>query len=211
MLNGLASCWASLYALLTYVIAQTRIATAFGVFLDMISTDFFGTGLPRLQNEQDAPFRARIQAALFAPKVTRAAMVSALTALTGRAPWIFEPARPNDCGSYGAAGSFVWGGLAYGFAGGYGDLLLPAQCFIVAHRPAVPGIPNAAGYGTITGNSVSSPIGGYANGSTLVATSPTTEYGTQSAITGAFEDALIYATVAATQAAGVTSWTQITN
>lgn len=211
VLNGLASCWASLYALLTYVIAQTRIATAYGVFLDMISADFFGTGLPRLTNEQDAPFRARIQAALLAPKVTRAAMISALTTLTGKTPWIFEPARPADCGSYGAGGSFAWGGLAYGYAGGYGDLQLPAQVFIKAYRPSIPGIPNAAGYGTLTGGSVSSPIGAYGYGATQTAVSGTIEYGTQSANTGAFKDALIYQAVANTVAAGVTAWTQISN
>lgn len=201
ILAGLGSVWASLYSLWLYVTAQTRIATAYGVFLDFISADFFGSDLQRLVNEQDNSYRARIRAALFAPKGTRAAMIAKLQAVTGKTPWIFEPQRPADTGAYGTSGSHVWRGLAYGKAGGYGSMLLPGQCFIIAYRPAIPGIPNAAGYG--------SPIGAYSHAGSVV--SGSIEYGSQNTATGAWTDQLIYSAIAETEQAGVIAWTHISN
>jgi len=77
--------------------------------------------LPRNPGEPDTAFRTRIQARIFLEKGTRNGMIKALTLLTGRAPKIFEPARPLDTGAYNA------GILAYGAAGGYGSLQLPYQ------------------------------------------------------------------------------------
>ncbi len=203
VLAGFASTWASLYTMYGYVSAQARIATAFGVLLDMISADFFGVGLPRLSNETDAVFRARIRANLFASNVTRAAILARLLALTGKQAAIFEPSYAADTGSWGAAGSTAWGGLAYGYAGGYGSYALPAQLFVIAHRPAIAGIPSVAGYG--------SAIGGYGNGGSNTYVSPTIEYGSVLGATGAWTDSLIYAAVANAEAAGVTAWVQIQN
>ncbi len=47
LLTGLASAWSGLYALLSYVRSQGRIATASGIFLDIASTDYLGDALPR--------------------------------------------------------------------------------------------------------------------------------------------------------------------
>lgn len=140
--SGFAWGLSFIYGLIQYAQLQTRIATATDGFLDLISFDFFGNNLLRRSTETDDTFRARIQASLFKKKATRQAMIDMLTALTGRAPIIFEPARVLDAGGYDT------GILAYDVAGGYGDLNLPAQAFITAFRPPGSGIPLIAGYDT---------------------------------------------------------------
>ena len=62
VLSGLAAGWAWLYGLLGFVMAQTRIATATGVWLDMIARDCFGTRLSRRGAQADDAFRARSSA-----------------------------------------------------------------------------------------------------------------------------------------------------
>src|SRR5580698_3442021 len=124
LLSGAAWALSLIYGLIQYAQLQTRIATATDGFLDLISFDFFGTNLPRRAQEADTPFRARILATLLREKVTRNGMIAALVNLTGRTPFIFEPARPADTGAYSVSTS------GYGVAGGYGSLMLPAQFFI---------------------------------------------------------------------------------
>ncbi|MGH7152478.1 MAG: hypothetical protein ACREF3_01015, partial [Acetobacteraceae bacterium] len=153
VLQGLASAWAWAFSTLQYVKTQTRIASATGVWLDVIAQDFFGPRLTRAIGQQDDAFRSRIQLALFRERGTRGALFAALEDLTGRTPVIFEPRRTGDTGGYGSArggGS----GLAYGLAGGWGSLMLPFQCFVTAYRPAGTGIAfvngwagGAGGYG----------------------------------------------------------------
>jgi hypothetical protein len=155
VLLGLGTCWSAIFGLIQTVQAQARIATASGGFLDLISADFFGAALPRRNAEVDSAFRTRISQELLRPRATRAAMVLALTELTGRSPRVFEPARPSDTGGYNV------GGLCYGGqtivdgaivvvpgAGGWGSLALPYQVFITAYRPLGGGILLLAGYGT---------------------------------------------------------------
>jgi hypothetical protein len=190
LLAGPAWALSLIYSLIRYAQLQTRIATATGGFLDLISYDFFGNNLVRNAQEADSAFRTRLLATLLRPKATRPGMIAVLTALTGRAPLIFEPARPLDTGAYGAS---ICG---YGEAGGYGSLLLRAQAFITAFRPGSSGIPNVAGYG--------SPSGGYSTPSRA-------EWCSLSQIEGAVTDADIYATIAATEAAGVQCWTRLSN
>jgi hypothetical protein len=142
LLVGLGTGWSAIYSLIETVRAQTRIATASGGFLDLISNDFFGLALPRRPDETDAAFQARIDEALLRPRATRAALLLALTELTGRAPIVFEPARTSDTGGYRI------GGVGYGAGGGWGSLALPYQVFVTAFRPPGGGIALLAGYGT---------------------------------------------------------------
>src|SRR5579885_1748109 len=71
VLNGIGWALAGIYSLAGYARLQTRLATATDGFLDLISLDYFGLGLPRRPQEMDAPFRARIQAQLFLERATR--------------------------------------------------------------------------------------------------------------------------------------------
>src|SRR4051812_48175468 len=101
VLSGIASALAFVYDLAAYARLQARIATATDGFLDLISYDYFGPGLPRKLQETDASFRNRILAALLQERGTRRGLIRMLEMLTGRTPWVFEPARPADTGGYG--------------------------------------------------------------------------------------------------------------
>lgn len=187
VLQGIGAGWAALYGLIQAVRSQTRILTAVGQFLDLISVDFFGNGLPRRLQEPDAAYLVRIENELLRPRGTRAALALALTQLTGFVPTIFEPARSTDTGGWAS------GGLGYGTpngvagGGGWGNLHLPFQFFVTAYRPHGGGIANVAGYDT----------GGYLfyGGSAMIATPVT--------------DADIYAEAAAVVPASTVAWTRI--
>ncbi|GBQ63902.1 hypothetical protein AA103196_0727 [Ameyamaea chiangmaiensis NBRC 103196] len=127
VLNGIGFVFAWIFSLLTAVQAQTRIASAYGGFLDMIAADFFGAGvLPRLEGEGDVVYRARIVATLKAPMNTRQAVTAAIAAVTGVQPVVIEPWSAQDCGGLGArvapgrGGGRGYGtrGLRYGTLGG---------------------------------------------------------------------------------------------
>jgi hypothetical protein len=142
LLQGLGTAFSNFWTLLQAVISQTRIRTATGQFLDLISTDFFGSTLLRFSDEADPAFQIRILQALLRPRATRSALSTALRQLTGYAPIIFEPARTTDTGGY------TIGGVGYGLGGGWGSLALPYQFFITVFRPSGAGIAEVAGYGT---------------------------------------------------------------
>ena len=190
VLSGIASALSAVHGLIQYARLQTRIGTATDAFLDLISLDFFGGTLPRKSGESDAAYRARILAALFPEKATREGMLRTLLALTGREPVIFEPARPADTGAYNN------GTLAYGVAGAYGSLALPAQAFITAYRPTGQGVPKIAGYGT-------SP-GAYNAGGRFA-------YVGRDMIAGAVTDADILAAIESAKPAGTLMWARITS
>lgn len=110
LLAGVASVWTFAYSLLQFVVQQARMATASGVFVDMIAWDFFGSWLTRRPTETDASLLSRIKKELFRQKATRAAMICALTDLTGNVPTIFEPAYPLDTGSRWPGTGVTYGG-----------------------------------------------------------------------------------------------------
>lgn len=195
VLTGLASSWSWLYGLLGDVRAQLRIGTASGIFLDMIAADFFGTRLTRRTAQTDDGFRTAICKEIVRERGTRAALTSSVRDLTGRAPTIFEPARPADTGGYGVRGMTAGSGLGYGVAGGYGSLALPFQCFVTAYRPRGTGIANVAGWGA--------PVGAYGRGAV--------EYANLSMIAGQVTDADILTAVAAVLPANAIAWTRIGN
>ena len=141
LIAGFATTFSYIYSLYAYAKNQTRILTATGGWLDLISADFFGTALPRLPGEYDASFLTRIQANLFLPRVSRPAMVSVLTALTGKAPVIFEPMNPVDTGAMGVKTSSAYCGIAR-----YGSIAMPFTAFIEAFLPQSAGQIAGAGF-----------------------------------------------------------------
>lgn len=194
ILDGFASAWAWVFATLQYVKAQTRIATATGVWLDVIAQDFFGPHMQRASGQQDDAFRSRIQLGLFRERGTRTALNAVLHDLTGRTPVIFEPRRTGDTGGYGSVrggGS----GLAYGLAGGWGSLTLPFQCFVIAYRPAGTGIAFVNGW--------AEGAGGYGIGAF--------EYADLAMVHGQVTDSDIYSAVAGVVPAASIAWTAISN
>lgn len=188
LLQGAATGLAFVYSLLAYVRLQARIGTATDGFLDLIALDYFGSSLTRTTGQSDATFRARILAALFQERGTRASLIAALKALTGRTPVVVEVMRPSDTGSYG-------GPLCgYGVAGAYGSMLLPFQCFVQVYRPAGVGIPLIAGYGISTG--------GYGTASRA-------SYASILQMQGQILDADVYATIENVRPEATTVWTAI--
>lgn len=197
LLSGLASAWESVYGLLQFVRAQARIRTASGIWLDFIAADFFGLAMRRGTAETDAQFRAHILLELLRERATRAALISALTDLTGNAPAVFEPTRATDTGGYGFTGMTTGTGLAYNTAGGYGSLLLPFQCFVKASRPSGGGVADVQGYYLGSGWAG----GGYGVGAI--------EYASLDMVRAQVTDADIYATVARTMPAATIAWVNI--
>ena len=140
LLAGLGSAWSSIYGYIAYIRLQSRIATATDSILDQLAWDFLGDEILRKSGENDTTFRARVRREILRPKATRAALISALTDLTGQPPWVFEPANSSDTGGYD------FGGCGYDAGGGYGSDGMPYQCLVAAYRPHVGGIPNVDGY-----------------------------------------------------------------
>lgn len=201
VLSGPAWMWSWLYDLLQYVAKQRRIGTADGVNLDQICFDFFGQTLGRFTAEGDDAFRNRIKANLLAPKNTRAALINAVTTLTGVTPTIFEPRDTTDTGGYGHLGMTQGTGLGYGLAGGYGSLLLPFQAFVTAYRPVGIGIASVGGYYSV--GSALPALGGYGVGAI--------EYASLDMLAGLVTDADIYQTIAAVAPEATIMWTRITD
>ena len=189
VLAGFGAIWSPVYALWSYLVQQTRIATASGFWLDLIAADFFGAALPRRPAEGDDAFRARIRRELFRARATRAAVIEVLTNLTGKTPAVFEPRRPADTGGYAA------GGVGYGAAGGWGSLLLPFQFFVTAYRGSQAGIAGVDGWG--------GGLGGYGIGAV--------EYADMSMVAGLVTDTDIDAAVASVIPEATIAWTAIAN
>lgn len=175
--------WA--YSLYTFTLAQARLSTASGVFVDLFALDFFGSGLPRRTGETDDSYIPRIAAGLVRPRTTRAAVSKALQDLTGSVPTLIEPWNPGDCAALG----YTFG---VGVGAPLGSLSLTDQVFITVQSPGYSGVPNVAGIGTRAGGV----------GAGALAT-----IGSQR--TGGVSNAEIYATILRNVAAGVRAWVRI--
>ena len=194
VLSGFANVVSDIWAQLQFVKLQTRIKTATGGFLDLISGDYFGFRLPRLTSETDASFQSRIVAEVVRPRATRGSITRVITDLTGRAPNLFEPARPTDTGGWDVAIGWDIGTAGNGWpAGGWGDTNLNNQIFVQVYRPKGAGIPQVSGW--------DSGAGGWDTGSFALID--------MNQITGIVTDPQIYAAVDSVMPAGCIGWVQI--
>jgi len=182
VLLGLGSALAAVYGLIAYARQQTRLATASAPWLDLAAQDFLGGRLQRRLQETDDAYRVRLIAAMQRPRATRDALRQAVLRVCGSTPWIFEPRRPADTGAWNA------GGAGYGVAGGWGNLTLPTQVFVVAERPRGTGCAMLAGYGT-------GGVVGYAGLAQIGAQVPDSE---------------IFAAIADAMPSGAVAWTRLT-
>jgi len=148
IIGGLSDLAAWCFDWVTYARAQMRLATVFGIFLDIYAYDFLGRVLLRNGATDDA-FRSLVQATILKERVTRQGMSNAILALTGNAPVIFEPWSPSDGGAYSnAATGQIYGQFGYGVGrGGWGNIDLPGQVFMKVVRGASSGVANITGYG----------------------------------------------------------------
>jgi len=194
LLAGLASVWAWSFGLLDYVGQQTRIATASDGWLDLIAEDYGGAAWGRQAGETDDAFRSRVRRNLARLRGTRQALIDNVTALTGRAPQVFEPAFPPDTGGLNGAS------LGWNTRGGWGSLSLPYQCFVIAYRPHGGGIANLGGWGSAE---TAFALGGWNTGAL--------GWGDAALIRGAVTDAQILATVADSMPAASIAWTALSN
>ena len=135
ILTGISTVLAACYLLVVFAKAQTRLDTSSGGWVDIWVSDFLGTTLPRKPNESDASYIARAKIAIFQAKGTRPAMIGALTQLTGKAPVIFEPARPLDTGCMGAS----TGVASFCGVSRMGSLAVPYTALITVYRPTATG------------------------------------------------------------------------
>ena len=195
VIGGLADSAAWCYGLIGYARAQGRLASAYGIWLDIFAYDFLGRTLTR-NNANDDAFRALTRATILQERVTRKGMIAAVTTLTGNVPAVFEPWNTYDTGAYSgikSQGGAQYGSMGYGVGrGGYGNMNLPCQCFIKVWRGSGSGIPNVAGY--------SNPIAGYGVGSI--------EYAGPSVELWGITDAMIYQLISMTKPTGTTMWVQ---
>lgn len=183
------------YDLIKYARAQTRLSTSYGIWLDIFSYDYLSRHLPRGDLNDDV-YRAKIRSTILQERVTRAGMKQAITQFTGIAPWIFEPWNTNDTGAYSGKGpGQTYGSFGYGVgAGGYGNMNLPCQTFMLVNKGVGAGVPGIGGYGTS--------IQGYGQGAG--------EYvGPQSEESG-ITDQMVYDMIDSTKPTGTTCWTQVT-
>ena len=129
LLAGLAQAWSFCFGLLGTVVAQARLSTASSGFLDMISVDFFGSILPRRNDELDESFRERIRSNLISRRGTRQDVIESVIGLTSSPPFVVEPTRAADCGGYGGADQAgTGGGVGYGIPGlAYGSASVAFQ------------------------------------------------------------------------------------
>jgi hypothetical protein len=156
-----------------------------------VAFDFFGSRVIRGTQEADDAFRARISKEMRRIRGTRAAVVSAVTDLTGHAPVIFEPMNAGDTGSWGTLGGQAQG-LGWNMAGGWGNLSMPFQCFVTAY--------NAPNVGIATVQ----PWNGNAGWGC-----PTLVYADLQSDTDAVTGADVYAAIADVMPTATIAWTQI--
>lgn len=195
ILGGLADQAAWCYGLIFYARSQSRLASAYGIWLDILAYDFLGRFLVR-NNAADDTFRVVIRATILQERVTRNGMINAVTALTGNAPTVFEPWNTQDTGAYsspGNAGAIQCNLFGYNVGrGGYGNMQLNNQTFIKIVRGSGSGVPGVGGYG--------SSLGGYGVGAI--------EYVGPSSELWGITDAMIYDIINKTKPTGTTCWIQ---
>lgn len=141
VLGGISDALAWTYSLNAFVKLQERLATATGQFIDLFCFDYLGLTIRRLLSETDTAFTARVKKEILRPRVTRAAMVEAITDFAGSAPQIFELWNPSDTGAWDQPRTCWDNGVSR-----WGDTTpLPAALIIFPSEKAQ-GLPAAPGW-----------------------------------------------------------------
>jgi hypothetical protein len=235
-LQGAAAALSAAFAMLTFVRAQTRVQTASGSFLDLISEGYFAGALPRLQYEADVPYSSRIRYNFTAPRGTRDGMMQMLEQITGNTPIIFQPNRVGDCmclaslanpqaaGSGCALNSIADSGYQAPYASfgnptagagtlpAWGTLTMPCQVFIIVAPPAA----GLSIYSTYDGfGSSASPLAGGGGGLVSLAAPNLAGGGiplvNPDSLPGEITDSFIYQQITDWMPVGFTAWILVSN
>lgn len=187
ILGGISDLASWGYSFIYYARSQSRLATAYGIWLDIFSYDFLSSFVTR-SGLNDNIFRVFIRATILQERVTRAGMISGLTSLVQTVPRIFEPWNTFDTGAYGN------GSMGYGIGqGGYGNMNLPAQTFIDITRILPSGVPSVDGY--------ANPIGSWGAGAI--------EYMGSALVQIGITNAIIYRLINYTKPTGTIMWVRV--
>jgi len=236
VLQGPAASLSAAFAMLSFVKAQTRVQTASGSFLDLISEGYFGGDLPRLQYESDAGYADRIEYNLTAPRGTHDGMVQMLQQLTGNTPIIFQPnlaancmclatlGNPHAAGGGGKLGDIAGGsyqapyasfGNSFGSAGSVrplGTLTMPCQVFIIVTPPltglAIYGA--YQGYGSLALPSIGG-AGGLVSMTSPDIAGPGIPIVNPESLPGEITDSFIYQQIDDWMPVGYTAWVLVSN
>ena len=204
VITGIATLLAGVYALITFVYAQSRISSAVGVFLDLAAWDYFADRLLRNAGELDDSFRARVKEELIRPRLTRAAIRTALEEITSNPVRIIEPARLSDVGVWKMRGSGTpvsyWRVDSPGAPHRWSSRGQRTRFFVECTVPPVKTFGNNAmpAWGKYTLNwMLRGTAGARATGSSFI------KRGGATAVSG---KELVYSTINAMRALGVTAW-----
>lgn len=184
---GAAQSLSDTFGQITYATLQTRLVTATADWLDARLFDFLGSRVLRRLNEPDATWSLRGRKEIIRPRVTRAAVIEAITDL-GATATVIEPWNTGDCGGWDTPA------LAWDTAGCWGDTNLPFQMFIQIGRPSTAGTVLGAGGWDVGAAGWDTPVLAWS----------------ESDAQGAVTDAEIYQAVADTMPAGTTAWVALT-
>jgi hypothetical protein len=217
VLAGIGNALASIYALIAFTLAQTRLATSQGGFVDMWANDYLGASIIRLPQETDTAFKARTQWTITAPRGTVAGLKEMLEFLTGNTPRVIEPANTGDTGGWAGplgtegGGLFAWDdGSGTKGAGAWGSLLLPFQLFITVYRPALQA---AAPLGGWTGplGTEGDALGGWAGTAPYTSVSGSLAFTNADMVAATLTDSFLIAAVYAWMPAGSIAWVNLSN
>jgi hypothetical protein len=218
VLQAPALMFSIIYGMITFAMAQQRVASASGAFLDLAAQDYFGNTLPRLEYELDPPYAARIRYNMTAPRGTLSGMTSMLEQLTGNSPSIFQPNNVAQTGGWATARDPGAGGGAFAFydeagesgAGLWGSMALPCQIFITIKAPLT-GYYSFAELGGISTETLPAVGGGYgfASQSMPAAGGGLFAFIDPESVPGAITNSIIYQQIAEWMAVGYVAWTQI--
>lgn len=236
VLQGAAASLSAAFAMFSFVKVQTRIQTASGSFLDLISEGYFGGNLPRLQYESDSAYAGRIEYNLIAPRGTHDGMMQMLHQLTGNTAVIFQPNLAGDClclasrsaPNVAGAGAQIdsiagsgyqppWASFGSSTATGrpssaWGTLLMPCQVFIIVAPP----LTGLAVYKLYDGyGSMAAPAAGGAGGLVAIAEPDSAGPGiplvNPGSLPGEVTDSFIYQQVSDWMPVGYTAWVLVSN
>jgi hypothetical protein len=215
VLAGIGNALATIYLLIAFTRAQTRLATTQGGFVDLWANDYLGASIIRLPQETDTAFKTRTQWTITAPRGTKAALKEMLEFLTGNAPRVIEPANTGDTGGWAGplgtegGGLFAWDdGSGLVGAGAWGSMLLPYQLFITVYRPALQASASLGGWTGALGTEGDA-LGGWSGAAPYTSDSGSLAFTDDDMVAATLTDAFLLSAVYAWMPAGSIAWVNL--